>query len=181
MWTHCQLSLMITALFDSLALLSCDACCWWSLPAILKPYLLLLSDFNLIGVTYSQSVMSAGHSQTVRDETLWCLTGSSLSHPSLVWFSLRNASGQTAADLAHTHGFLDCFRFISKTQKQLLQLSGLHVNGVQNGSRPPCGQGLLSRKRLLTALDTDHMKKARRADSRTVFLSLFMWAIMMMI
>ncbi|KAI3366250.1 hypothetical protein L3Q82_009726 [Scortum barcoo] len=73
---------------------------------------------------------------------------------------LRNASGQTAADLAHAHGFHDCFHLISKSQKHLLQLSGLHVNGVQNG-----GQVLLSRKRLLTTLDTDHMKKARRADN----------------
>ncbi|XP_039649469.1 ankyrin repeat domain-containing protein 10-like isoform X3 [Perca fluviatilis] len=78
---------------------------------------------------------------------------------------LRNASGQTAADLAHAHGFLDCFCLISKTKKHLLQLSGLHGNGVQNGDSAPCGQGLLSRKRLLTAADTGHMKKARGADT----------------
>ncbi|XP_044043861.1 ankyrin repeat domain-containing protein 10-like isoform X2 [Siniperca chuatsi] len=78
---------------------------------------------------------------------------------------LRNASGQTAADLAHTHGFHDCFRFITKTQKHLLQLSGLHVSGVQNGNSVPCGQGLLSRKRLLTDVDTGHMKKAKTADT----------------
>ncbi|XP_039649470.1 ankyrin repeat domain-containing protein 10-like isoform X4 [Perca fluviatilis] len=78
---------------------------------------------------------------------------------------LRNASGQTAADLAHAHGFLDCFCLISKTKKHLLQLSGLHGNGVQNGDSAPCGQGLLSRKRLLTAADTGHMKKARGADN----------------
>ncbi|KAA8579864.1 ankyrin repeat domain-containing protein 10 isoform X2 [Etheostoma spectabile] len=77
---------------------------------------------------------------------------------------LRNASGQTAADLAHAHGFLDCFGFISKTKKHLLQLSGLHVNGGQNGNSAPCGQGLLSRKRLLAAVDTGHMKKARGAE-----------------
>ncbi|TDG96368.1 hypothetical protein EPR50_G00239380 [Perca flavescens] len=77
---------------------------------------------------------------------------------------LRNASGQTAADLAHAHGFLDCFRLISKTKTHLLQLSGLHGNGVQNGTRSPCGQGLLSRKRLLTSADAGHMKKARGAD-----------------
>ncbi|XP_078099432.1 ankyrin repeat domain-containing protein 10a isoform X2 [Sander vitreus] len=78
---------------------------------------------------------------------------------------LRNASGQTAAELAHAHGFLDCFRLMSKTKKHLLQLSGLHVTGVQNGNGAPCGQGLLSRKRLLTAADTGHMKKARGADN----------------
>ncbi|XP_074483135.1 ankyrin repeat domain-containing protein 10a isoform X1 [Sebastes fasciatus] len=69
---------------------------------------------------------------------------------------LRNASGQTAADLAHAHGFLDCFCFISKTKKHLLQLSG-------NGA--PCGGGLLSRKRLLAAVDAGHMKKARGAEN----------------
>ncbi|KAM8722848.1 ankyrin repeat domain-containing protein 10-like isoform 2-T2 [Acanthopagrus schlegelii] len=77
---------------------------------------------------------------------------------------LRNASGQTAADLAHAHGFQDCFRFISKSQKHPPQLSG-HVNGVQNGNGVPCGQDLLSRKRLLMDTDTGHMKKARRAEN----------------
>ncbi|XP_044200194.1 ankyrin repeat domain-containing protein 10a [Thunnus albacares] len=75
---------------------------------------------------------------------------------------LRNASGQTAADLAQAHGFHDCSHFISNAHKHLLQLSGLHVNGAQNGN----GQGLLSkaasRKRLLTATEAGHMKKARR-------------------
>ncbi|KAK2856704.1 hypothetical protein Q5P01_005439 [Channa striata] len=77
---------------------------------------------------------------------------------------LRNASGQTAADLAHAQGFLGCFRLISSEQKHLLQLSGLHENGEQNGNTA-CGQGLFSRKRLLTAGDTGHTKKARRADN----------------
>ncbi|XP_040888621.1 ankyrin repeat domain-containing protein 10a [Toxotes jaculatrix] len=77
---------------------------------------------------------------------------------------LRNASGQTAADLAHAHGFLDCFRFIANAQKHLLQLGGLHANGGQNGN-PPCAQGLLNRKRLLTTVDSGHTKKARRADN----------------
>ncbi|XP_033979992.1 ankyrin repeat domain-containing protein 10a [Trematomus bernacchii] len=70
---------------------------------------------------------------------------------------LRNASGQTAADLAHAHGFLDSFCFLSKTKK-LLQL---HVRGGPNGESPPCGPGLLSRKRLLTAGDSRDLKKAR--------------------
>uniref|UniRef100_UPI0037E925F2 ankyrin repeat domain-containing protein 10a n=1 Tax=Semicossyphus pulcher TaxID=241346 RepID=UPI0037E925F2 len=77
----------------------------------------------------------------------------------------RNASGQTAADLALTHGFHEGFLLLSKTQKHLQQLSGVHVNGEQNGNSAPCGQEVLSRKRLLTAADTGHMKKARRADN----------------
>ncbi|XP_041822455.1 ankyrin repeat domain-containing protein 10-like isoform X2 [Chelmon rostratus] len=85
---------------------------------------------------------------------------------------LRNASGQTAADLAHTHGFHDCFSYISKTQKHLLQLNGLHVNGVQNGNSALCGQDLTSRKRLLTGVDTGHMKKARRADKEDVLMQM---------
>ncbi|XP_067349538.1 ankyrin repeat domain-containing protein 10a isoform X2 [Channa argus] len=78
--------------------------------------------------------------------------------------NLRNASGQTAADLAHAQGFLNCFHLISSEQKHLLQLSGLHENGEQNGNTP-CGQGLFSRKRLLAAVDSGHTKKARRADN----------------
>ncbi|XP_070786924.1 ankyrin repeat domain-containing protein 10a [Enoplosus armatus] len=80
---------------------------------------------------------------------------------------LRNASGQTAADLAHAHGFHDCFRLISKTQKHLQQLGGLRANGELdgNGGIPMCDQGPLSRKRLLAAVDAGHMKKARRADN----------------
>ncbi|KAM8903486.1 ankyrin repeat domain-containing protein 10a [Spinachia spinachia] len=73
---------------------------------------------------------------------------------------LRNASGQTAADLAHAQGFLDCFSLISKTKKHLLQLGGVH-----NWNSAPCGQSLHSRKRLQTAEDTGHMKKARAAEN----------------
>nr|XP_020441725.1 ankyrin repeat domain-containing protein 10-like isoform X4 [Monopterus albus] len=80
---------------------------------------------------------------------------------------LRNTSGQTAADLAHAHGFLDCFRFISNAQKHLLQLGGLHVNGEQNGNAP-YSQRALSRKRQLTAMDSIHMKKARKAENDLV-------------
>lgn len=75
---------------------------------------------------------------------------------------LRNANGQTAADLAQTHGYRDCFHFFSKTRKQL---SEFQLNGVQNGNQAPCGQELLSRKRLLTSMDTGHVKKARTADN----------------
>ncbi|XP_047432717.1 ankyrin repeat domain-containing protein 10-like isoform X2 [Mugil cephalus] len=62
---------------------------------------------------------------------------------------LRNASGQTAADLAQAHGFHDCFCLISDDQKHLHQQSE---------------NSLFSRKRQLAATDARHMKKARRAD-----------------
>uniref|UniRef100_A0A3P8SJF6 Ankyrin repeat domain 10a n=1 Tax=Amphiprion percula TaxID=161767 RepID=A0A3P8SJF6_AMPPE len=68
---------------------------------------------------------------------------------------LRNASGQTAADLAHAHGFHDCFCFISNSQKHLQQLRG-------NGA--PCGQGMFSRKRQMNIVEAGLMKKARRAE-----------------
>ncbi|XP_023282824.1 ankyrin repeat domain-containing protein 10-like isoform X2 [Seriola lalandi dorsalis] len=73
---------------------------------------------------------------------------------------LRNASGQTAADLAHAHGFFDCSRFISNAQKQLQQLNTLRVGGDTAS-----GQSLLSRKRLLTAVESGHAKRAKRADN----------------
>ena len=93
-------------------------------------------------------------------------TGSGLFDSPLFSCSVRNASGQTAADLAHAHGFVDCFRFISNAQKHLLQLGSLHVNGVQNGGAP-CGLGRLNRKRLPTAVEPGHLKKARRAEGKT--------------
>ena len=85
---------------------------------------------------------------------------------SLLLFSLRNASGQTAADLAQAHGFHDCFCFLSDAQKHLQQLNALHVNVVHSGNWIPFGHGLLSRKRQLTAVETHHLKKARRADGK---------------
>lgn len=77
---------------------------------------------------------------------------------------LKNARGQTAADLAHTHGFHDCFCFIANAHKNLLQLSGLHPNG--NGA-PYCEEGL-GRKRQRTAEDAGLMKKPRVADGDEV-------------
>ncbi|CAJ1087139.1 ankyrin repeat domain-containing protein 10-like isoform X2 [Xyrichtys novacula] len=81
---------------------------------------------------------------------------------------LQNASGQTAADLALAHGFHEGFLLLSKTQKHLQQLAGVHLNGVQNGNGAPCGQELHSRKRLLNAAESGHMKRARRADDVAV-------------
>lgn len=74
-------------------------------------------------------------------------------------FSLRNASGQTAADLAQAHGFHDCFCIISNAQTQLVQLGVLR-------DCAPCGQGQHCRKRQLTQKENHHMKKARRAEGK---------------
>lgn len=82
------------------------------------------------------------------------------------YVSLRNASGQTAADLALAHGFHEGFLLLSKTQRHLQQLSGVHLNGEQNGNSTPGGQETHSRKRLLNAAEGGHMKRARRADSK---------------
>ncbi|XP_061640589.1 ankyrin repeat domain-containing protein 10a isoform X1 [Phyllopteryx taeniolatus] len=71
---------------------------------------------------------------------------------------LRNTSGQTAADLARTHGFHDCLHLISNLQEHLLQFSGLQSNEGKNGIAP----GLLCRKRLQSAFENGQMKKARR-------------------
>lgn len=78
---------------------------------------------------------------------------------------LQNASGQTAADLALAHGFHEGFLLLSKTQKHFQQISGVCMNGEQNGNGAPCGQELLSRKRLLNAAEGGHVKRARRADN----------------
>lgn len=87
--------------------------------------------------------------------------------PALLSFSLRNISGQTASDLAEAQGFHDCVCLISKIQPR-----GFPLNGVPNGNGAPCGQDLHSRKRLLTAMDAGNMKKARRADGKTLMISL---------
>lgn len=72
--------------------------------------------------------------------------------------SLQNTSGQTAADLAYSHGFHHCFHLISKSQ-----LRALPVNEVQNGDGAPRGLDLRSRKRLLTSVDCENSKRVRRA------------------
>lgn len=102
------------------------------------------------------TAMSAGCSQTVSDDTLWRITGSRISLLHFM-FSLRNDSGQTAADLARAHGFLSCCHLITD-----------NLNREQNGNSS-CGQALLSRKRLLTAVDTVHTKKAKRAESKSLW------------
>ncbi|XP_034533355.1 ankyrin repeat domain-containing protein 10-like [Notolabrus celidotus] len=78
---------------------------------------------------------------------------------------LRNASGQTAADLALTHGFHEGFLLLSKTQKHLQQLSGVHLNGEPNGNSTPGSQEVHGRKRLLNAAESGQMKRARRVEN----------------
>lgn len=119
--------------------------------------------------SFSFIFVQTGSSQTVRDEC-GILTGCSLSHSSIFLFSLRNASGQTAADLAHAHGFLSCSHLIADDHKLQLQASGLCNNGEEKGD-PPCCQALLSRKRLLSAVDSGHAKKTRTAESESLFLT----------
>lgn len=100
--------------------------------------------------------------------------GSVSSDPAPLSFSLRNNSGQTPADLAQAHGFDDCFHVIMSKSQLCGSESGVNgANGAQIGNGAPCGQHQHSRKRLLTAMDTESMKKARRVESKmSAFLSL---------
>ncbi|XP_019723697.1 ankyrin repeat domain-containing protein 10-like isoform X2 [Hippocampus comes] len=75
---------------------------------------------------------------------------------------LTNTSGQTAADLARSHGSDDCLRLIANLQEHLRQLGELQGNGEKNGSGPVRGPGLLCRKRLQSAFENGQTKKARR-------------------
>ncbi|MGH0155572.1 UNVERIFIED_CONTAM: hypothetical protein FKN15_029524 [Acipenser sinensis] len=78
---------------------------------------------------------------------------------------LRNASGLTAADLAHAQGFQECAQLLSNVQNQLNQLNGFYTNGVLSGvyqstdSRVHFSGG--PRKRSLEYLESDLVKKAR--------------------
>ncbi|KAL2081114.1 hypothetical protein ACEWY4_022967 [Coilia grayii] len=79
---------------------------------------------------------------------------------------LRNASGLTAADLAHAQGFQECAQLLANAQNQ--QLNSMTST---NGSMPSGGQaihqlrtflrGAPSRKRSLDSMEPDHIKKAR--------------------
>ncbi|KAF7649013.1 hypothetical protein LDENG_00148510 [Lucifuga dentata] len=86
--------------------------------------------------------------------------------PSISFFSLTNASGLTAADLASAQGFHDCFHFLSSAQKRFPQIAGLCANGA------PCGQGSVNRKRLLADVETDPTKKARRSDGADISMQI---------
>ncbi|KAG9335013.1 hypothetical protein JZ751_006154 [Albula glossodonta] len=80
--------------------------------------------------------------------------------------SLRNASGLTAADLAHAQGFQECAQLLSNAQNQLNQLNGFCHNGAVNGGslHAPARSlfnGAPSRKRSLDCMESNHIKKAR--------------------
>lgn len=76
-------------------------------------------------------------------------------------FSLKNSSGQTAADLAYALGFHNCFHLISKSQ-----LRTLPVTEMQNGDGAPCFPEPRGRKRLLASVDSENNKRVRRADGK---------------
>ncbi|KPP78810.1 ankyrin repeat domain-containing protein 10-like, partial [Scleropages formosus] len=77
--------------------------------------------------------------------------------------SLRNASGLTAADLAHTQGFQECAQLLSNVQNQLNEFC---PNGAPNGHHPQTRapslfNGAPNRKRSLECMESGHIKKAR--------------------
>lgn len=92
--------------------------------------------------------------------------------------SVRNASGLTAADLAHAQGFGDCAEILSNAQNLQLnqaQTNGFCLNGGatgQNGgpSLPIIqGRSLLNgapnRKRSFDSMEANQIKKARTDGS----------------
>ncbi|XP_038863064.1 ankyrin repeat domain-containing protein 10b isoform X1 [Salvelinus namaycush] len=87
---------------------------------------------------------------------------------------MRNASGLSAADLAHAQGFRECAEILSNAQnlqryQNLTQLNGFGLNGaIQNGghSHPLIqGRSLLNgapnRKRSFDNMEDNQIKKAR--------------------
>ncbi|XP_039379007.1 ankyrin repeat domain-containing protein 10 isoform X1 [Mauremys reevesii] len=71
---------------------------------------------------------------------------------------LRNASGLTAADLAHTQGFQECAQFLLNLQN--CHLNRFFSNGTLNGGPNPVNGGT-SRKRSFEDVDSAGVKKAR--------------------
>ncbi|XP_071372268.1 ankyrin repeat domain-containing protein 10b isoform X1 [Centroberyx affinis] len=88
---------------------------------------------------------------------------------------MRNASGLTAADLAHAQGFQECAEILSNAQnlqrnlaQSQTQLNGFFLNGTaQNGDRShPTIQGrsfpnVPNRKRSFDGMEVNQSKKAR--------------------
>nr|XP_042717370.1 ankyrin repeat domain-containing protein 10 isoform X2 [Chrysemys picta bellii] len=74
---------------------------------------------------------------------------------------LRNASGLTAADLAHTQGFQECAQFLLNLQN--CHLNRFFSNGTLNGGPNPVNGGT-SRKRSFEDVDSAGVKKARTED-----------------
>lgn len=71
---------------------------------------------------------------------------------------MRNASGLTAADLAHTQGFQECAQFLLNLQN--CHLNRFFSNGTLNGGPNPVNGGT-SRKRSFEDVDSAGVKKAR--------------------
>ncbi|XP_019379774.1 PREDICTED: ankyrin repeat domain-containing protein 10 isoform X1 [Gavialis gangeticus] len=76
---------------------------------------------------------------------------------------LRNASGLTAADLAHTQGFQECAQFLLNLQN--CHLNHFYSNGTLNGVHQDAGSNPLnggtSRKRSFEDVESAGLKKAR--------------------
>ncbi|NWX90707.1 ANR10 protein, partial [Nothoprocta pentlandii] len=76
---------------------------------------------------------------------------------------LRNASGLTAADLAHTQGFQECAQFLLNLQN--CHLNRFYSNGTLNGVHQSAGpnplSGGTSRKRSFEDTESAGVKKAR--------------------
>lgn len=76
---------------------------------------------------------------------------------------MRNASGLTAADLAHTQGFQECAQFLLNLQN--CHLNRFYSNGTLNGVHQNAGpnpfSGGTSRKRSFEDTESAGVKKAR--------------------
>ncbi|TRY89249.1 hypothetical protein DNTS_022905 [Danionella cerebrum] len=83
--------------------------------------------------------------------------------------SLRNASGLTAADLAHAQGFQECAQLLSNAQNQQLS-NGFSTSGSMYFGDHKLSQDrsifnrVASRKRSLDSMEYNQMKKPRTDD-----------------
>lgn len=82
--------------------------------------------------------------------------------------SMRNASGLTAADLAHAQGFQECAEILSNAQNLEQNMALSHNEAFLNGSHPhPTIQGrsflngVPNRKRSFDGMEANPVKKAR--------------------
>lgn len=77
--------------------------------------------------------------------------------------SFKNASGLTAADLAHSQGFTECAQFLLNLQNS--QLNGFYCtnsfNGVQPNSANHLNGGINNRKRSFHDLEASGVKKLK--------------------
>ncbi|KAE8625791.1 hypothetical protein XENTR_v10006389 [Xenopus tropicalis] len=76
---------------------------------------------------------------------------------------IRNASGLTAADLAHSQGFRDCAQFLLNVQNS--QLNGFYcsssLNGVHESTPSKHLNGIANRKRSFNDFEASTVKKPR--------------------